>query len=46
MLTHLSSDWFAAVESPERPGAFVAIIVAAIVGALIWIAIFAVLGIL
>ncbi|MGC4105116.1 MAG: hypothetical protein QM753_02020 [Thermomicrobiales bacterium] len=45
MLTHLSSDWFATVESPERPGAFVAILVAAIVGALIWIALFALLGI-
>ncbi|MGN6030566.1 MAG: hypothetical protein ACTHQE_02770 [Thermomicrobiales bacterium] len=45
MLTHLSSDWFAAMETPERPGAFVAIIVAALVGALIWIAVFVALGI-
>lgn len=46
MLTHLSSDWFATVDNRERPGAFVAIIVAALVGALIWIAIFAFLGLL
>ncbi|MGB3328579.1 MAG: hypothetical protein WBA46_06455 [Thermomicrobiales bacterium] len=46
MLTHLSSDWFAPVNSPERPGAFVAIIVAALVGAAIWIAVFALLGLL
>ena len=46
MLTLISSDWLATVESPERPGAFVAIIAAAIVGLVIWIAIFALLGII
>lgn len=46
MLTHLSSDWFAPMEVPKRPGAFVAILIAAIVGALIWVAVFALLGLI
>ncbi|MGC4190283.1 MAG: hypothetical protein QM589_03500 [Thermomicrobiales bacterium] len=46
MLNHLSPDWFAPVEDPDRPGAFVAAIAAAIVGAVIWVIIFALLRLL
>lgn len=44
MLSHLSSDWFAPMEAPKRPNGLVAILIAALVGALIWIAIFALFG--